>query len=559
MNLNNYFLLYLCKNKKVIKMKNIFSFAICISLLPMYFVEAKESALKRIWLDKGNVKIKRIYRGTTLIYEQAWDKKTGKPVKLPPGQKAIQILQAPLPVSISSEPGEKNLEAEIKRLDRQNSYLKDQLTALEDSVDSLTTALEHQQMSQPVVHPAELEVSEEDIYENEPTYHWSGSIRDRFETKYYESKNGKKFASNQEFIGQRARIALHGKITPESSITLRFQDRRSWGENGQLSDNGDNTELNLAYFDYRDIFPRSNLRVGRQELAIADQRVVGSVGWSNQGRTFDSFLVSRDLARGNQLDFFFAKVVEDGNEASNDTDLGGIYARFLDRSNVNYHLYTLMKRDGSNDTDLQHFGVHLTGNSGKDSEFDWQLQGNMQTGQVGSSNISANSLHLKLGYLFEGSNKARLEGEYNMGSGDSNPAAGDIKTYDQLYPTNHNKYGIVDLFGFRNIQELIGAISLRPCKNSEIKLAYHQFSLTEKNDALYSVGGTAYTPDTGSVAGTNGSDIGTEVDLTYNYKYSPNLDFFFGGGVFNGDRLVENQYSLLDDVQFYYAGTDFKF
>ncbi|MFC1744330.1 alginate export family protein [Candidatus Riflebacteria bacterium] len=381
----------------------------------------------------------------------------------------------------------------------------------------------------------------------------SGSIRSRFETKIYQSHNGRK-KSNAEFIGQRSRLKFKGKISGRSFITLRFQDRRNFGDNGQMTDNGENTELNLACFDCRDILPKTCLRIGRQELTIGD--VVSPRPWSNQGLTFDAVRFSRALASGNKLDFFYSRIVEDNDKAGNDTDFGGIFARFLNWKNIKYHIHFLSRRDNKKDQSLNHFGLKITS---KRNNWSYGIQGGIQRGKQVKADIRASEGHLNLGYTFKGKKRVKLGIEHSWASGDENPGDGEQKTYNLLYPRNRRRYGIINLFGFRNISEFVGTVSHNPCKKSHLKLSYHQIRLAENNDDLYNCKGKAYKRASGSQTGTFCHNIGTEFDLIYKYRYSKQLSLLLGGGIFEGGNLVKMEYPLLDGTRYFYFGTMYSF
>src|SRR5260370_24042338 len=49
--------------------------------------------------------------------------------------------------------------------------------------------------------------------------------------------------------------------------------------------------------------------------------------------------------------------------------------------------------------------------------------------------------------------KPHLQGEYDYATGNTHRDPKRIGTYDQQYPSNHNAFGLVDLFGFQNIKQ----------------------------------------------------------------------------------------------------------
>lgn len=82
------------------------------------------------------------------------------------------------------------------------------------------------------------------------------------------------------------------KFQPAQNVTtvLQFQDSRTFGvEGGNTLANGSNIDLHQGYILLENVFklPGLSLKVGRQEIAFGGQRLIGTVGWHNVGRSFD--------------------------------------------------------------------------------------------------------------------------------------------------------------------------------------------------------------------------------------------------------------------------------
>ena len=75
-----------------------------------------------------------------------------------------------------------------------------------------------------------------------------------------------------------------------------------------------------------------------------------------------------------------------------------------------------------------------------------------------------------------------LTGEFNFAIGDENPTDGTRGTFDQLYPTPHDKYGLADQVGWRNIHHLRAGFELTPFKALPVVANYHSWWLAEKRD-----------------------------------------------------------------------------
>ena len=76
--------------------------------------------------------------------------------------------------------------------------------------------------------------------------------------------------------------------------------------------------------------------------------------------------------------------------------------------------------------------------------------------------------HWQLRETLPGAGRRTSTGEYNFASGDANPADGIRGTFDQLYPTAHDKYGLADQVGWRNIHHVRVGFDVTPFKATPI-------------------------------------------------------------------------------------------
>ena len=125
-----------------------------------------------------------------------------------------------------------------------------------------------------------------------PTLTLSGQIRHRSEV------NGKvDLADSGAPRYHLLRTRINASFTPldDVKVFIQVQDSRLFGGEdaakgrGTLDGNADALDFHQAYFVVDNLFGTAfRLKLGRQELAYGNQRLVGSVGWSNVGRTFDA-------------------------------------------------------------------------------------------------------------------------------------------------------------------------------------------------------------------------------------------------------------------------------
>jgi hypothetical protein len=183
------------------------------------------------------------------------------------------------------------------------------------------------------------------------------------------------------------------------------------------------------------------------------------------------------------------------------------------------------------DSDTFTYGLRLNGKL--PAKFDYTLESMLQRGTFAADPVRAYAFHSRLGYsIAESFWKPKLLLEYNQGSGDRNPNDGVRGTYDQLFPDNHQKYGIHDTIGLRNTQNLRLGMGFTPSKKTKLDVDYHNFWLTQVRDGLYNEQGTLVSR---SLTGTAGKHIGSEADmqLIYNLKSFVQLgavySYFFAG------------------------------
>src|SRR5262249_34825333 len=88
-------------------------------------------------------------------------------------------------------------------------------------------------------------------------------------------------------------------------------------------------------------------------------------------------------------------------------------------------------------------------------------------------------------------------------------------TFDQLYPTGHDKYGLADQVGWRNIHDIRLAVELHVNAKWLVKPAYHNYWLASPAHALYAANSL---PVTRRADGSAGRRVGQEADLAVLYR-----------------------------------------
>ena len=332
------------------------------------------------------------------------------------------------------------------------------------------------------------------------------------------------------------RFRFNAAVSPTRSMkfVVQVHDARAFDKTtgSQVAPLRDTWDLRMAYGEFGST---NTVRIGRQELAFGEQRLLGPLGWANTARTFDGARVSLKR-KGVQLDAFAVSVVTIQPDAFDKSGSGnGLYGAYLSTTVVpkqTLEPYVLWRQSrgiaaelgGVADLRQATTGVRMAGKL--PSAFDYSTETAVQTGSVGPDAVRAWASHWLVGKTLTGvAAQPRFFGEYNYASGDGNRTDGTRGTFDQLYPTGHDKYGLADQVGWRNIHHARAGVEFKPSAKWGVNGGYHSWWLASVTDALYGAGGAAIAR---SAAGTAGRHVGQEVDMQAAYNYSPQLQIGAG-------------------------------
>jgi hypothetical protein len=294
-------------------------------------------------------------------------------------------------------------------------------------------------------------------------------------------------------------------------------------------------DLRTAFADIGDAKAPVAGRLGRQELAFGEQRLLGHLAWVNTGRTWDAARVVL-RAKSWQADIFGASLVRslpDGfDKSGNGNRLAGVYAAsagVIPQAAVEPYLF--WRRDVNLRSELTAvgnlsqttIGVRIAGKV--PGRLDYGIEMAMQRGSLAADSVDAWAGHWQIRESLPGAGAIKLTSEHNFATGDDNPTDGVRRTFDQLYPTGHDKLGLADQVGWRNVHHLREGFEFSPLKATPISLNYHSWWLAEKTDALYAAGGTLLARVPGGAAS---SHVGQEIDVQITRPLTPQIQLAAG-------------------------------
>lgn len=402
---------------------------------------------------------------------------------------------------------------------------------------------------------------------------WNEKLRIDVETRYrFEYRDNFDFndAKDDEdgFHLLRTRINIDFEPLDYIRTYIELQDSRIWGSKFKdKSPYKDSIDLRQAYIDIKRLLGDAlTLRVGRQELIYGDERVLGAFNWSNVARSFDAIKLILNYKDLNIDGFFARRVIIDTNEFNewdDDDDLYGLYTTYKGIEKHTLDLYYLLR-----DTDKNiAFGPNV--GSGKLTEstvgyrivgkelwgFDYELEPIFQFGDFGSEDIEAFALVAILGYTFDIPWSPRIGFEWDHGSGDKDRNDGERNTFDNLFPTNHSKYGYMDRASLQNLNDFRIILSVTPLKKLYLEGNIHFINVDDTSDSLYDSGGKALR----TAANSGGSNfVGTELDFLLTYALHKNLKILAGYSHFFAGKYLDETGSG-DNGKFVYAQATLSF
>ena len=385
-----------------------------------------------------------------------------------------------------------------------------------------------------------------------------------------ENQSSDKYISGNNAVYALTRVWGGLELRPAKPLTLymQFVDTHALGlpltyVASNMRDEFDARQAFLAYHagPFRII-------AGRQELRYGSERLVGISNWTDTSRTWDGFLGR--IGDKNRLDLFSTSVV-------------AIHPTSLDKhgAGLTFHGAVAAFTTWVPHTVLQPFvyvralprvqsqqsiwGAETEATPGAEVSAKlpigicFDVLGALQRGSYSNDSIRAAAGYLKAGYYGKKIQwKPRLTGEYDYASGNPKTDLSRIGTFDQQYPSNHNAFGLTDLFGFQNIKQDRINLDLSPAKPVALLFQQEWLQVSTVFDNVYS--GSASSTVKAPAKGFLSDDIGREFDASGQYAFlgENNLTMNVGVGHFSpGTLMRQNAHGA--PLTLAYFGLTYKF
>ena len=370
------------------------------------------------------------------------------------------------------------------------------------------------------------------VEEKEHFFTLSGQLRPRFEYRngaYQALQQGEEPAI---LVNNRLRLNMDYRFRQDLQLYVSLQQVNIWGQAPQVQVI-DRTG-GLSVFEAYAALPLGgdfDLKLGRQQIVLDEDRIFGSLDWHPAGRAHDAVNINWRPVENLYLRSFFAfnQNYLDGKAATDKINgnvnnpkgqyftpgqpyqhmeaLHAHYA-FTPEQQLSFLFANLgLRNDDRADYNMQTFGVHYRGCS---QDLAYGAEAYLQTGKNNTgATKEAYLLAAMVGYKFLPSLSATMGIDYL--SGNNTPDSSDKdKVFTPFSGTNHKFYGFMDYYYVNNTPQIPQVGLFNPYISATLK--------TSEKGNLYAAG--HYFRSAGKIDGKT-RNLGVEADLVYTHKLQP--------------------------------------
>jgi hypothetical protein len=373
-----------------------------------------------------------------------------------------------------------------------------------------------------------------------PIIAWHGEVRPRLETR--KAADG----SNHFVTSMRIRLTLDAATESGLRLFIQPQDVRDWGEEMSERDrSADAVDFHQAFLEVGRLPALGGLiRVGRQEVGLGEERLLGAPDWGQAGQTFDGVRFIR-TSGGQRFDAVYLKLQESLAPAhQHDADLLALWYVLPPGEMGSVELL------GFRDRELKPGGTrqNTAGGIWKGSQgpLSLRLQGMFQFGRRDGMDVEAFMLAGLAGLsVLDGRGAVTLW--YDYLSGDLDPGDDRIQVFTTLYSARNRYYGRADYFtdipahtGGLGLQDAALKLSYRPSEALALNLDLHSFRTAHRGDL-------------------SSQRLAEEADAWVRFRFRQHLTLQGGFSLTWGGPAMEELGRLDGRAEFFYLMTSLRF
>ena len=367
------------------------------------------------------------------------------------------------------------------------------------------------------------------VEEKEHFFTLSGQLRPRFEYRngaYQALQEGEEPAI---LVNNRLRLNMDYRFRQDLQLYVSLQQVNIWGQAPQIQVI-DRTG-GLSVFEAYAALPLGgdfDLKLGRQQIVLDEDRIFGSLDWHPAGRAHDAVNINWRPVENLYLRSFFAfnQNYLDGKAATDkiNGNVNNPKGQYFTPGQPYQHMEALhahyaftpdqklsflfanlgLRNNDRADYNMQTFGVHYRGRS---QDLSYGAEAYLQTGKNNTgATKEAYLLAAMVGYKFLPTLSATMGIDYLSGN-NSPDTSGKDKVFTPFSGTNHKFYGFMDYY-YVSYTPQVGLFN--PYISATLK--------TSEKGNLYAAG--HYFRSAGKIDGKT-RNLGVEADLVYTHKLQP--------------------------------------
>lgn len=372
---------------------------------------------------------------------------------------------------------------------------------------------------------------------------FEGEYRSRFERRLNKDYNALT-RDNRSDLLQRVRLTAKWKGPDGWSALAQYQYGHT--EMWTPAFTGSDETSDLLQLNVTKTSKKQKVTIGRQKINLGSERLIGSLEWVNRSRSFDALRF-----QNTNLDIWGASIAVQNKQPQKVRLVG---ATLNSKNGATSLIY---KHDSTPaKVDIYTFD-HATKVTVAGVDFESETA--VQIGRNAGKDQEAWAVHLGASRKLSPNDNVSLE--FNSASGGS--TAKKSRTFDNLYPTNHKFYGVMDMHAWKNLNQVALSYSHKIRKDIDFKTRFAKSWLRDSKDAWYGASGAANTRAGGSAfidaTGAAGRDLGTELDFESTWKQSARQNLSLGVGIYSPGRFVRTLSGQRTKQYFGYLQYNMKF
>ena len=331
---------------------------------------------------------------------------------------------------------------------------------------------------------------------------------------------------NRSDLYSRYRVGVDIEVNRALTAKLEYQYAQDTFWTQASNGSADASDVSQAYLRYSN--GPGSATVGRQKIEMGQQRLIGSTEWLNLARSFDG-----GRASYGQWEAWSGRLGVANNKPES-ARMGALIHADKTRGATSFiYKHDLGKASG---IDVQTIDQLTTQKIGQTTI---AAEGAAQFGSNNGRDQRAWAWHLRASSPILPHTQFKVEANAASGGGNATTS----RTFDNLYPSNHDLYGLADLTAWKNMNDVAFKVENKSFKGLTLQSEFHILTLRDPSDAWYGATGSA-NPRTGGTfidpTGNSGRDLGNELDFSASYAKKSGGTFSLGVSFFDPGRFVQN-------------------